>query len=86
MTEALKRAAEERMLLNQQRLQQNDQSANVTMRRGSRRGSKATDGYDAGKFVIQCNYSRTTDFNCLEDAFNAFLSIAIINVYVYYSI
>ena len=48
MTEALKRAAEERMLLNQQR--QNDQLANVTTRRGNKRGSKTNGSYDTGKF------------------------------------
>ena len=53
MTEALKRAAEERMLLNQQR--QNDQLANVTTRRGNKRGSKTNGSYDAGKFFEQIN-------------------------------
>ena len=50
MTEALKRAAEERMLLSQQR--QNDQLTNVTTRRGSKRGSKTNgSSYDAGKLT-----------------------------------
>ena len=51
MTEALKKAAEERMLLSQRK--EAEQMANPTPRRGSKRGSKANLGYDAGSGPIQ---------------------------------